>query len=145
MFVVVTIFGVWLGWNLKIVRERKAILSEIKRVAPNFDGYDGIETCEAANNKDWMYHGESFSDYEYQRISFVRRLLGDESCHRLIIPESVASDWIVRAENAFDEAELGVIDIERLHMEAYRDSLYAPANRRQPNQGTVFETGLIEK
>ena len=29
MFVVVTIFGVWLGWQLKIVRERKAILREI--------------------------------------------------------------------------------------------------------------------
>ena len=29
MFVLVTIFGVWLGWQRKFVRERKAVLAEL--------------------------------------------------------------------------------------------------------------------
>ena len=51
-----TIFGVWLGWNLKIVRERKAIRAELERLSKveTDDGngftlfrYEGLESQEA--------------------------------------------------------------------------------------------------
>jgi len=49
MFVVVTIFDVWLGWQLKILRERKAILQEIHRHGSDTKPYwyAGLESWQA--------------------------------------------------------------------------------------------------
>ena len=43
LFVVVTMFGVWLGWNVKQVRERERFLTEIPIRGGTFD--DTIPVC----------------------------------------------------------------------------------------------------
>ena len=139
MFVVVTIFGVWLGWQLKIVRERKAVLAEIKRTEKSQfdDDYIGLES---------EFDPDDRVDLESARISFGRRLLGDESCLFLALPKSLDPQWIERAEAAFPEAEIWMSWPEGgvKHLE-WRDSLCKPAKDREPNVGTIFKTGLIEK
>ena len=140
MFVVVTIFGIWLGWQVKIVRERRAILAEIQRIDEGelnetylpltLDGYD-----------------DDSGYYEYTRVSLVRRLLGDDSYVTIKLPTSIDSQWIDRVEAAFPEAILAVVGPTsngRTHYE-FRDSLYRPAADRDNNRGKLFKTGLIEK
>src|SRR4249919_3316018 len=80
MFVVVTIFGVWLGWQLNIVRERKAILVEMEQTHRVV--YQGVESKAAS----YQYQAPlSEEDVKHIRISPLRRLLGDETCYQLII------------------------------------------------------------
>ena len=59
LFVVVTIIGVWLGWQLSIVRERKTLLAELERLSKveTEDGngftlfrYAGLESQEASHH-----------------------------------------------------------------------------------------------
>ena len=77
-------------------------------------------------------------------VSGSRRMAGDVSWVKLRIPRSLAPAWIERVENAFPESKLSMIG-PRDNEIAFRDSLYARADRRKPNTGSVFKTGLIEK
>ena len=56
MFALVTVFGVYLGWQLRIVRERKAVLVELQSLDQIKDDYgmqrygfryEGLESLEA--------------------------------------------------------------------------------------------------
>lgn len=135
LFVVMTILAIWLGWDLQIVRERKAVLSEIERI----DALSRVESGQLAmapSNGPW---GNSYE------VSLARRILGDESRGMLNLPPSLSSEWITRAEQAFPEAELYIIADIKDHELQYRDSLYTPAAERVPNKGTVFKTGLPPK
>ena len=131
MFVAITVFGVWLGWQVRIVHERKAIRGEIMRISPTRLYY-------------WAQELDAEDPFmpncEYARISRIRRFLGDETCILLEIPRSIAPHWIERAEWAFPEAELAIIDPKTRKLYAHRDSLYMP--NRQQNTGTIFKTGL---
>ena len=99
LFIVVTIVGVWLGWQLKIVRERKAVLAEIKRNSLSAR-CDSVESLDA----------EDAEFYQIYRVSFVRRLLGDESYMRIYIPPTMGPKWTMRAELAFPESALYLYD-----------------------------------
>ena len=141
LFVVVTIFGVWLGWQLKIVRERKALLAEMGGEQPT------LEEMEAdPSGQDRL----SATRFQYARVPLYRRLLGDKSYPDLAfaVQAATSSPLLERIERAFPESMLDVYISDGSDMPtrfAFRDSLYAPASVREPNQGTIFKTGLIEK
>ena len=131
LFVVVTVFGFWLGWQLSIVRERKAVLSEIQRVSSPGDFSElSVSVLEGKDN-----YG---SLPEYARVSRIRRCLGDNSYWFINLPEKLSPTLVERTEYVFPEANLHITG-------ASRDSLYAPESKRRPNVGTIFKTGLIEK
>lgn len=144
MFVVVTVACVtlgWLVWQIQIVRERKAVLAELKRLDADLD-FQTLETCEAIRRP--LYRPELS---EYIRVPRVRRMLGDESFESISLPLKLDQQGIERAEKAFPEAMLsGQFGFPYEHngnFNAFRDSLYIP--RPLPNSGTVFKTGKIEK
>ena len=147
LFVAVTVLCVWLGWNANTVQKRKTLLREIKYCARSADrsigedelGYAGLETTEASPK--WQPFFKS-GDYEHVRVSAIRRLLGDESCLSLHLPQSLDRNAIERAEKAFPEAVLVMKLHESANSYAFRDSLYAPASVRKKNVGDVFQTGL---
>src|SRR5205809_451617 len=103
MFVAMTIFGVWLGWQLQVVRERKAVIAELRRtIGQSWVHYSTLESD--------PYYGRKRDDYEYARISIVRRLLGDESCVSLgvLVRRPLNPQMIERMKHTFPEAELSV-------------------------------------
>ena len=114
------------------MRERKAVLNELRAVGkPISDIIETIQGFEAQNG--------SVPGLNHCQVSRLRRWLGDESVFRLIIPVGATPELVHRTEIAFPEASLlGKND-------AFRDSLYAPSDDREPNRGTIFKTGLIEK
>lgn len=131
MFVVVTLLCVWLGWQLKIVHERSAILAEIDRADPAVDEYETLESLEKELGR--------IQRLDYVRIPRIRQWLGDRSVLRIWLPHIADSRFVLRTEAAFPEAILfGDND-------AFRDSLHAPESDREANRGTLFTTGLIEK
>ena len=144
LFVVVTIFGVWLGWNHKIVRERKAVLAEIDRIG-QYQPHRWLERL-ASDPISTVPH-ENVEDI---RVSSIRHFMGDESCLVLFLPYDLNANWISRAEQAFPEAVLVLQDGREFVRYgpgyiALRDSLYAPQADHFPNEGTVFRTGFFEK
>ena len=136
MFVVVTVIGVYIGWQLKIVRERKDLLAELKSIASDKYIYVGLESSE--------YNAQV--DLQRYRVPLIRRLLGDESCLQLTFSTDCRADLIGRAEAAFPESRLYMImPGENYIIADFRDSLKAPAETREANIGSAFKTGLIEK
>ena len=138
LFVVVTVFGVWLGWQRHIVQERKAIIAELERKGWLFE-QGGTQLEEAA---------------PYLQLPIIRKWLGDDA----YLDVKWFSDFdeipASRIERAFPEAQLTVLeaaDRELLTVDigprlvAFRDSLHKPAAERLPNTGTIFKTGLFEK
>ena len=140
-FVLVTIFGVWLGWNLKIVRERKAVVAEINRVVTYRDDLAiPIET------KGFPFVTDGRGGHVINlptNMSPTRRMLGDVPCPVLYMSSTHDPEWFSRAEAAFPEAVLVVVGPDKLV--AFRDSLVRVTSKRQPNRGTIFKTGQIEK
>jgi hypothetical protein len=72
MFVVVTVFAVWLGWELKFIRDRKAMVDWI-----NYNGF----ACTAAEASPDLPPDKILLDPSPRRvtIAFWRRWLGDEA------------------------------------------------------------------
>ena len=141
LFVVVTIFGVWFGWQLKLVRNRKVILSELKHEMSTEFVCDVLEEVELNPRNEIVF---SRGQFEHARVPLTRRLLGDETIWFLMVSESLDPSLIDRVEVAFPETVLqaGSTYSECLH---WRDSLCAPAAIRKKNIGTLFKTGRIEK
>jgi hypothetical protein len=140
MFVLVTVLCVWLGWNVRIVQERKAILAELRQAVGegnvdfvSLESWDAkIETSADAS---WQSH------WAHLRVSKIRRLLGDESCAILDFTLPVDTRLVERIEAALPEAKLYARDNTSTEV-SFRDSLYPPVGNRQANEGTAFKTGL---
>ena len=97
LFVVVTIIGVWLGWNLKIVRERKALIQELRRASSRRHPFYSL-----AGDL------EQDSLKQSSALSIFRRALGDKAYELLEIPYAMKRDRIKQFDAAFPEAELWV-------------------------------------
>jgi hypothetical protein len=143
LLVLMTVLGTalgWLGWQVQIVRERKAVLREIERIG----GPLGFEYFGLGDEEFSLIDGSaelSREHYAYAGLNVVRLLLGDKSCITLIVFQPLDFPLAERMEKAFPEAELTIVVPESRTTE-YRDSLYKKASRRKTNIGTVFKTGL---
>lgn len=147
MLVLVLLFAIPLGYvagQFKIVRERKAILAEIRGTRRGNEPQIGIlEEREQERLKSWCGTW-SKRDHERIRVSRLRKLFGDVTVSYIRIwprqgdtRESLLA-FIRRIEETFPEAALEAGS-------SYRDSLLLPANEREPNRGTIFKTGLFEE
>lgn len=134
LFVVMTVGCVWLGWEARIVRERKAVLRDLRNVVVLFASTQRYQPLTEA-----IQLGSQI-DYGYLRISLTRRLLGDEPYVEIYLLETTPPELVERTEHAFPEAKL-YGDWHDGPAE-FRDSLYKPASERMPNYGLVFKTGL---
>jgi hypothetical protein len=144
LFIVVTIFGIWFGWNLKTVRERKAVLVALRAACGSSLDFK----CDSLESIERDYPTSDLRRYSYARASAVRRILGDESFCHVELPQSLFLNrrLVERVENAFPEARLKMVvrGIEFNAVVMTRDSLYRPADQRVKNSGDLFKTGLFE-
>ena len=100
MFVLLTVFGVWLGWEYRVVAERNAVRRFIEDHGGAFRTLD-------KNNPAYK-----------PRLPWVRRLLGDEPAAAVLLPFDVANsqglyhhrESMERAQSAFPEAEFRYFD-----------------------------------
>jgi hypothetical protein len=136
LLIAVTLFCVWIAPVLRTVWERKAVLRELAKVVVPFATTGRYQTLTSQ-----MLNGPE--DYGHLQISVARRLLGDEPCVQMYLPETTPLDLVYRTERAFPEA--------RLYCDwydgpaAFRDSLYARDSEREPNRGRIFKTGRFER
>lgn len=109
MFVIVTVFACWIGWQTSIVRERKAALREARTTLQ-------INVTTVA---DWMKFGPGIRPQSSRpsQVSFVRRWLGDEAIHSISIMEHMdGSDAAAsRFKKVFPEAEVYTVPAVPCH------------------------------
>jgi len=96
LFVSVTIFAVWLGWELKFIRERAAFLNDWNAIY-----YGGLMT------------GKPHLTNPNGPISFWRRMLGDKALIWITLHRDNV-DGIARAKKLFPEAEVNIVDNSRI-------------------------------
>src|SRR4051812_12404225 len=101
LLIAVTIFCMWLGWQVSIVRERRAVMDAAyaqdsltafwpyPEFEPDPDFADKVEEQKA----------------DAMRLSFVRRMMGDKPIDRVYcrVPELMK-----RIDDAFPEAEIWI-------------------------------------
>lgn len=87
MFVVLTVFSVWLGWQAKIVRDRREAASKLQ------------------TERGTMIKSGDFQGYEPSAIPFWRKYLGDEPYAGLLVPPDYSSDEMVTLCRIFPEAD----------------------------------------
>ena len=89
LFVVVTVAGCWLGWQIHIVRERRGVLNHLR-------GGVGIVQISVSGTRSEV------------NIPFWRSWLGDEPIACLILPAKTFSrDDLRRVRSLFPEADVG--------------------------------------
>jgi hypothetical protein len=93
MFVVVTVLAVWLGWEVKLVRDRS----------------DFLVWCHEGNVAAGLERG--WTAYPSRNvpapaIPFWRRWLGDESVHAITLPPGSSAADYERATVLFPEAAI---------------------------------------
>lgn len=98
LFVLVTVVACWLGWNLRIVRERKAVLAELVEAQKHYSYKTTAHYVPAADD-DLETGGD-------MRISLVRRLMGDVAYREIYLPENTPPELLERAEYAIAETRL---------------------------------------
>jgi hypothetical protein len=97
MFVVVTVFAVWLGWELKFIRDRRAFLAAM----------DDLRTTEIQNSKLPILSSAYVTGIILDApIPFWRRWLGDEPQTMIILPRTSSASDRETAERLFPEAEV---------------------------------------
>jgi hypothetical protein len=100
MLLAVTVFCVWLGWTLRIVRERQAELRTLRA-----DEDYGVITAEAWEQELSRLPGSAQGLPKVVRVGWVRQLLGDEAIQQIHYPSHELSDADVRRlKDLFSEA-----------------------------------------
>src|SRR4051794_36429725 len=85
LLIAVTIFCVWLGWQVSIVRERKGLIALVSQV--------GGATY--ALEEPWVDPGDP---------GFIRRILGDKPWLHIALPKKHDPDLLSSVDRAFPEA-----------------------------------------
>ena len=94
MFVVVTLFAVWLGWELKFIRDRRGFLTAM----------DELREAEFQNAKGFFLSGGIATPaIPDATIPFWRRWLGDEPQSLLFLPRTSSAADRDTAERLFPE------------------------------------------
>ena len=102
LFVVVTVLGCWLGWQVKIVRDRQALRRELELAASDsFEPYVAIGTrVDGSVSTTW---GRKWS---VNPVPWYRRVLGDEPVGDLGVPNGWTTSDVNRLRAAFPEAAI---------------------------------------
>jgi hypothetical protein len=102
LFVLVTALCCWLGWESRVVQQRRALLSELK-TKPAFQFMSAKTFQEITKlNPPWA------PTPPVAKIPLTRRLLGDEAIQRVIYArfyQGYSDDDLARIQKVFPEAE----------------------------------------
>ena len=90
MFVLVTAFAVWLGWEVHIVRMRRAAIVELRHAS-----FAQVLTAAETNNPNGA------------TVSRLRELLGDEAVEMIRYPSGRPASANNRLKWLFPEADVG--------------------------------------
>ena len=117
LLIAVTILCVWLGWQVSIVQDRRAM---IKRIEADGDGgyvqiVEVLESESSPANRPY---------YDAYRVSNFRSLLGDKTVTDIILDGEMQPADMKEIERLFPEATIRVIG--RV-LDMWRRSPYAPA------------------
>ncbi len=96
MFLLVTVIAVWLGWELKFIRERKRFLALL-------DQYRMAE-MEAASSR-LVPSAIYIPAFDEPTIPFWRRWLGDEAQGMILLPGNTTEVQLQTARELFPEAK----------------------------------------
>jgi hypothetical protein len=97
MFVVVTAFAVWLGWELKFIRDRKNFLV----LLDEYRADHWRDQPRAASISSWF----QIPAHEEAGIHFWRRWLGDEAQSVILLPGNTSETHLRQARSLFPEAK----------------------------------------
>lgn len=107
------IVGVWLGWQLYLIRERDAVRQSIevhRGIVVQGDGaiFDDVDFLRQRYLATYPTHPEI--PRKSMEIALVRRFLGDYAAIEIVISTSLNRSELARIESAFPEANL-VLDV----------------------------------
>ena len=94
MFVAFTVVAIWLGWNVQIMQQRRAALTEAED-----NGYE-VWTAEIEPETDMSAH------HNPPTISMLRRMLGDEAVYGIWLPFDAPEPEFQRLSMLFPEARI---------------------------------------
>lgn len=94
LFVLVTAFAIWLGWNLSIVRERQAMWNSIEARGGSINGL---------NDYPFDYDGPEVE------VPLPRRILGDRAALIIFLEtEEFSDEEIAQVKAIFPEAQYSI-------------------------------------
>jgi hypothetical protein len=96
MFLMVTVLAVWLGWELKFIRERRDFLALLDRYR--------MAEIEAARGRA-VSTAVLTPSYEDAIVPFWRRWLGDEAQSVILLPGNTSETHLQQARSLFPEAK----------------------------------------
>ena len=99
LLIVVTLLAIpcgYVGWQAKIVRDRKTIFMRLQRIHELASGQDSDLFFFFAH-----YHAQA-------EVPWVRCLFGDEGVNVLLLPESTQTSEVEEIKRAFPEADVVV-------------------------------------
>lgn len=94
LFVVVTVFAVWLGWELSFIKERKASIRLIR------DKYGSVYTSSDLADRPVT---------DLVSIPFWRRMLGDEAVQMVRLTPAFSDNDLRNVQRIFPEADSCII------------------------------------
>jgi hypothetical protein len=114
LLLAVTIFCVWLGWQVSIVREREKLLQLVLRNGADFMRGNGIQwSLHKARERGWIHVPRSASQpfrYSGDPLPWPREALGDRTITVIGVPSDLADDkTIQRLRDNFSESILCLI------------------------------------
>jgi len=115
----VTIFCVWLGWQMQIVRERKVLRDAIEHRG---GWVDLVNQPNAYGGSMWLVYKDQISPVP--SVPTWRQWLGDVPIERVVLPLRASRDEWTNARRAFDEARTILVLIESKDDEAHTLSFH---------------------
>ncbi len=97
MLIALTVFAAWLGWELRGIRERRALLALIEQFTASDD-------ADAAGRP--VYLVSYASPVTPATIPCWRRWLGDQAEERILLPTNMDVDHAKTATAVFPEAQV---------------------------------------
>ena len=98
LFVIVTVFGIWLGWQMSIVRERKNMRTVLEAAC----GPDGKPYSQVWNNSLISY------GIRHYQLPWLRKILGDEPVPIICLPPTMTPDQREHFKQSFPEAWISI-------------------------------------
>jgi len=115
MFVVLTLFGCWLGWNANIVQQRKAMREQARQENARSQPF-GIKFIEEIQGIDQptMFAREFYDKVKSvstqpsasQELSILRKWMGDKPANQIFLRDHSEHDLV---RNLFPEAAVFVL------------------------------------
>ena len=115
LFLAITIFAIWLGWQVSIVRHRKALLDAV--VARTTEDYKPLNTVVRDDHSEVILsdvRGGAPTFLIKHDIAWYRKLLGDRAVPLLCLPGSMKNEEVAEYRVAFPESNITQIE-EKYH------------------------------